>query len=354
MSHRFGIIRGNNNDTYSIVGNLLTGFTHSVVGLFCIVNDVSTIVLFRTFDGTSSFCHFNSILDLAECESVSDLEISYFVEQECDIFYETKISDRLATSIHNSLLENNPIPDYENILKSILSLEERRTKNGYVLVNEILSTTFHIQSQVIKNDDISLNRFSLPWTSMNETIKKPKLAHIQLEVENSLETLFKTFNILMQNPFFVEAVCKHSLSEKYSPLPSVKSELESLRTFIESILENPECPIIQLDVLIHIHNRLVKKIDGRQDHLIIPAMDGFSSRGVLITDFRCNLEEVPLSTSSRLVAIPTTETCFQNFSENELIQILRYIRSIQIDSRYHNVADRIVKELAERVKIVHP
>src|SRR5207253_8094226 len=106
--------------------------------------------------------------------------------------------------------------------------------------------------------------------------------------------------------------------------------------------------IMQLDALVHLHDKLAEK--AGQDVLYISERE-FKSMGTLILDFR-SPSEAKVKVNDKYIAIPTTQETFNEFSENELINILRYIRSIEIDGRYHNVADRIVKELAERLKFV--
>src|SRR5205823_7446845 len=128
-----------------------------------------------------------------------------------------------------------------------------------------------------QNASIVLNRFSLPWVGLTDVLKKSKKAHIDLEVENSIEALFRTFGVLMADKYFVEALNSFTSSFVSHPL-SIKHELQSLRKFIETILEQPDQGIVQLDSLVHLHDKLAEK--AGEDALQITSND-FKSFGNL-------------------------------------------------------------------------
>lgn len=138
---------------------------------------------------------------------------------------------------------------------------------------------------------------------------------------------------------------------------NVDNEMEFIRDIINSMLEGfttDKIPLISLPELVTSYNSIANKLGLSQvnlgnnpnNHRSIGALLTTSTKSFSPDDVEMKLK------SGEIIFIPTKCSSFDDFTDDELIQILRYIKSLRsFDGRFNHLTDKLVETLAIRARL---
>lgn len=225
----------------------------------------------------------------------------------------------LLTKNHNFRLRVGMIIENKNISKEITTVES---------------------SNVLFDKDRVFNRIvgSEEFTIKDEDIKVEELDSDELA--KPIQQMYK--KSVSQNP---QVIIKP---------PDTTEEMNYLRDVIEDIMSgfsSDKVPVVQIPELVETFNKLASKLN---QHKINPSQCDPKHRSIGILAQSSSLGFYPDSIDIKLkcgqvIILPTKYDDFTEFTDDQLIQFHRYIKSFQsVDGRFNYMIEQIIKELSVR------
>jgi len=158
---------------------------------------------------------------------------------------------------------------------------------------------------------------------------------------------------LHQSSLPQSSLSQSSLPQALLP-PNVDEETNYIRDTIEDIMlgfTSSKIPVVHIAELTEMYNRLAVKLkqttinpsQGNPRHRSIGLMAQSTSLGFYPDNIDIKLK------CGQTVILPTKYENFDTFSDDELIQFHRYIKSCQsVDGRFNYMIEQVIKELAIR------
>lgn len=390
--HRAGILRANINEPYAKLGSSIMGDKCSLVGIYF----DNSFALYRVFDG-SYLDYFNpgtTIEILSNHWLISDLvlieldEEAWLLDGNCKEHGDT-LKDRLRLAFNKSLL--SPIKkDYKSMLLYYSNLDTHPITNGYWRVNEISLEACGEDPNRVR-DNMPLGIINTKYHNTPVKISHPfKCTYtdpsddvIRRDTISYMEGLSRVFTqLILDNKLYQEYIISigsmsenmHSRTQETKVLPDmflhsrtsiggiqgkntekIEESMTTIRSNIQTMIDglsSDKLPVILLGDLIQGYNDLADELNvikiqkgvdgimGSCSALIVSGTDGLSE-GEAIVELKCGDS----------VFISIRNPYLYNFTFQELIEILRYIMSINnYDNRYSHLMDKLTEELSMRAK----
>ncbi len=409
--NNFGILRGRIDEPYANIGSALTGDSCSMVGLYYSLGTQIVICLFRTFDG-SSINYFGDGVNFERLSShhlITNITIypfdveSWKIEGNMDDLY-SRFRSCVARSMTNSSEKN-----YQKLLLQTAGLSDEPIHNGYRRVNEILLATCGIDPNrrkgclhrsivdcrfLMSGQDITQkyrNQYSEPTTDEISSETRRYLtslgeSFIELVATNQLYRLYlsktgqmpATNNkdilehfISIMNNEDTDSMLKQRLLEALTPYTqekvievetkplNIEAELAVFRNLIEDLKtgfsSEEYIPTISAETLVDAFNKIADKVEIPRVEPTIKGSYKYKSVGAIILSgkdgFHTDETTVELK-CGEVIVIPTKGADLSDFSEDELLEINRYLLSIKtFDCRFESLSNLIIETLANRSRV---
>lgn len=383
MQGSFGVLYGDIDEIYSNLGQSITKLPHSFVGVFYPTSGRTTMILFRTFDGTriTYFGNYLTIERLAQSTIIRKLETCSFNEE----FWtadgnDNNLCDCFCRNINRVLLYSGLQQDHESLLRYLVGLNVEKPVNGYQIVNDIILSTTSIDPRYRDDHSTSQtiieNRYLHQWVihDISGNSNTHDDFRMDSEVKSSIRQLTQTFSDLIlkdseyskrinsiittnksqKSPLPFEYVSKMKIQQLKKESVGVEDEMSYFKETIEDIMTGfttSHVPVINIAELTDMYNRLATKLKQPKINLG-QGITKHRSIGLLAqsTSFGFHPDNVEIKLKSgQSVILPTKYENFSTFTDDELIQFHRYIKSFQVvDGRFNYIIERIIKELAFR------
>ena len=370
-----GVILGRVSDLYSVITSELTDEEFSIVGVYYFEASIMNALIYRIFDGTVyPFLTHEINFERLSTHQLVDTMYVYEFNQESWILDGNKdqINSRLKSAINRCLLQSLSPPDYKKIIMNMFGIKENIVINGYYRINEILLT--------ISGDDI-FNRKSCLHKSIIEckylkdpvNISKidkkeysdPSIDVVLLDSSRRLTELSNTLiSLICDNPSYRRYVfdrkhCKDKDSikdiEKQGFQLDLDQELFALRNIILQLSKSftdGTNPVISFSDLLNVYNGLadktcVEKIE-QQENIVYDSITA-----VVISDGQqasSNELTIPLKSGDKIL-IPCSGEGLTYLSEDEKIEVLRYILSLRkATNSYNGLIDILIEQCTGKYK----
>jgi hypothetical protein len=386
--YKTGILHANINEPYAKLGSSIMGDKCSLVGIYF----DNSFALYRVFDGSylDYFSPGTTIEILSNHWLVSDLTVIELDEEAWMLDGHDKelgdtLKDRLRSAFNKSLLSPTK-KDYKSILMYYANLDNRPITNGYWRVNEI--------SLAACGEDPNRVRETMPQAIINTkyhnppvTISHPfKYAYtdpspdvIRRDTTSYIEGLSCAFtHLILDNKLYQRYIISIGFKSEMTigvELPKIETSgtvpykdtcdrrnnekieesMGTIRNNIQTMvdgLSTDKLPVILLGDLIQGYNDLAGELDiikiqksvdgilGSSSALIVSGTDGLYE-GEVNVELKCG--------DAAFISI--RNPCLDNFTFQELIEILRYTMSINnYDNRYSHLMNKLTEELSMRAK----
>jgi hypothetical protein len=380
--NKFGVLRGDIEDEYSKLGKAISGHKHSFVGIFYSSPEQSkTTILYRTFDGTriTYFGSYTSAEHLAKNTIISSVEILPFSEENwLADGKKDNLYDRFCKTVNRVLISSDSHRDYGTLLKSYMGITNPTFPNGYQIVNDIIMAAIgigHTKRTEGHSKSLIEGRYFNHWERIEITMKEKICSdHLNIEVRSCFSQLFQAFiELLVTNKDYARRINEMIVNKKIdtvilSPTKSVfydenldlssKSNVEDemgyFRDVIHDIMEgfgSDKIPILQISELIESYNQMAEKLNQPQIN-VGKYKSNHKSIGVLVQTTSAGFypDDVKVTFNcGKTVILPAKTGYFDDFTDDQMIQISRYVRSLNsIDGRFNYMLTEIVKELSTR------
>lgn len=371
LNEPFGLLIGTLNEPYTNAATQLTGDSNSLVGVYYIHKRETNILLFRSFDGSTINYFRNSITleRLASHHMVTNLRHLQFDVDAWELHCwdshhrisqkRESLFERFRQAIASNLISrcNYSENDRRKIVRNALGFPEDNVVNGYYRINEIVFSTcggsFHQVGKSVHRRILSSRFLSGEIALTSNASKKypdPSPGEVISESYRYLSSCVSSF----VNLIYEDEQCQHRFKETLKRLPhpvypladtsrETCLDLRMLELFRETIsAEARGEPRLEprLEALIKCYNHFAQKCEQPAlDKVKIPVSKEFVTEDINVT-LRCG----------KIEAVHLDRTDFSEFSENEIVDVLRYIRSLK-EPKLSTLVTRLVETLTLRLEL---
>ena len=295
----------------------LTGYEHDYVGF---IYPNSKIIILSTYNGSIAKPEtLKSLTEDINCKNVT-------------IYPLIGIRDALELAVFNALvLTNHEHYDfYKSILNRFIYHNDEHT--GYYLVNHIISQLTHID--VIPKDKLIFPE--IVGEKYIHNITQLKIVQPRTDTYNSLGKFARYFlDEYLANEFFRERI--YSMEIQNFDISYILSLKNTINNIIDDI-NNNVTPVLELDKFIITFNKILSQ--HSLESIFFEEKD--LNTGILISN---KSDKLKINESYTL---PLKDANLFMFSRTQLIEILRYLDSIEkYDVRYLSLAKEITKVLSK-------
>lgn len=395
-----GVLLGHVNDVYSSICAEMSGEPFSIIGVYYTDGNNTNALIYRIFDGTvyPFLTHEINYERLSTHQLVENMYIYEFDQEAWRLDGNTDLlSNRLKSAINRCVIQNIFTPDYKKLILNAAGITTSTIVNGYYRINEILLA--------ISNEDPSKRKSSLyknivdckylrEGVNIMKLYRKqyndPSADEIKIESQKRLSDLATSVvNLICENPSYRhylvgKADATNKTKGSLSTMPNMSSiteqdvnildefssntsdisevitikadiadELLQLKGIINEMVNSfttGSNPVISVVDLIQVYNDLADK--GNVSRIEVNQAIKYKSVGALLIsgsdDLNSNEIKIELR-SGEILYIPCTGEGIQELSDDEKLEVLRYVLSLRkATNSYNGLLDIIVQECANK------
>jgi hypothetical protein len=395
----------------------MTNETFSIVGVYYSEGSTINALIYRIFDGTiyPFLTHEINFDRLATHQLVDAMYIYEFNQESWSLDGNRELlSSRLRTAINRCIIQNTLTPDYKKLIMNAAGIINTTIVNGYYRINEILLAITNDDPSRRKSS-LHRNIVDCKYLNTGQNIVKgyrreyndPSPETIIMDSQRRLNDLAQSVIVLLcENPAYrnyltrlgnnnniigitqTPSISTPSISSPVYNVPvlpvspvilpeldelsshtsepmitmtvpaDISEELTQLRGIITEITQSFVTgvnPVISIVDLISVYNELADK--GNVSRIEINQPIKYKSVGALLISgadgLRSNEVRIELR-SGEILYIPCTGEGIEQLSNDEKLEVLRYVLSLRkATNSYNGLLDIIVRECASKSRQTH-
>lgn len=413
-----GVLLGRVNDIYSVICSEMTNEPFSIVGVYYTDNNgTMTALIYRIFDGTiyPFLTHEINFERLSTHQLVESMYI-YEFNQEGWVLDGNRdlLTNRLKAVISRCVIQNISTPDYKKIIMNTFGIQASTVVNGYYRINEMLlaitnddpskrKSSLHrnivdckyltegrnivkgyhkeyndpSREAVISDSQkrlVDLAQATITLICENTAYRnylirsngfKPNLPMVPVMPVGPIKPTSPVMSTMPVSPINIIDDESDELSSRTSEpfivnVPAeIGEELLQLKGIINEMIvsfNTKSNPVISIVDLIDVYNKLADK--GNVARIETNHSIKYNSVGALLISgsdgLRSNEVRIELR-SGDVLYIPCTGEGIDQLSDDEKLEVLRYVLSLRkATNSYNGLLDIIVEECAGKTKRNYP